>query len=91
MSMRSLVAPKRPREVPYAELIDSLQHYFSSRPSEIVQCFHFHNCEQQLGQSISAFTGELRKLSMYCNFGDQLENMLCDWIVWGDSCYQRQL
>lgn len=91
--LRSLVAPKRPSEVPYAELIGSLQRHFSLRPSEIVQRFHFHNCKQQPGQSISAFIAELRKLSVHCNFGDQLENMLHDRIVCGvrDPALQRQL
>lgn len=91
--LSSLVAPKRPAEVPYDELIGCLQRHFNPRPSEIVQRFHFHNCKQQPGQSISAFIAELRKLSVHCNFGDQLENMLRDQIVCGvqDPALQRQL
>lgn len=91
--LSSLVAPKRPVEVPYDELIGCLQRHFNPRPSEIVQRFHFHNCKQQPGQSISAFIAELRKLSVHCNFGDQLENMLRDRIVCGvqDPALQRQL
>lgn len=67
----------------YDELIGCLKRHFNPRPSEIVQPFHFHNCKQHLGQSISAFIAELRKLSVYCNFGDQFENMLRDRIVCG--------
>lgn len=91
--LRSLVAPKRPTEVPYDERIGYLQCHFNPRPSEIVQCFQFHNCKQQLGQSISAFIAELRKLSVHCNFGDQLKNVLRDQIMCGvqDPALQRQL
>lgn len=63
------------------KLIGCLKRHFNPRPSEIVQRFNFHNGKQHLGQSISAFIAELRKLSVYCNFGDQLENMLHDRIV----------
>lgn len=67
----------------YDELIGCLKRHFNPRPSEIVQRFHFHNCTPRLGQSISAFIAELRKLSVYCNFGDQLDNMPCDRNVCG--------
>uniref|UniRef100_A0A672P1Z5 Paraneoplastic antigen Ma-like C-terminal domain-containing protein n=1 Tax=Sinocyclocheilus grahami TaxID=75366 RepID=A0A672P1Z5_SINGR len=82
-TLRSVLAPTQPSTVTYANIVAALKCYYSPAPSEIVQRFHFHNCKQKPNQSISNYIAELRRLSVHCAFGDQLDAMLRDRIVCG--------
>ncbi|XP_039590611.1 uncharacterized protein K02A2.6-like [Polypterus senegalus] len=92
-TLRSLLAPTPPCAVPYRDIVECLQRHYNPAPSEIVQRFHFHSYKQLPNQSMSCFIAELRKLSVHCNFGEQLEQMLRDRIVCGvaDPLLLRQL
>lgn len=92
-TLRSVLAPTQPSTVSYANIVAALKRHYSPAPSEIVQRFHFHNCKQKPNQSISNYIAELRRLSVHCAFGDQLEAMLRDRIVCGvmDEALQRRL
>ena len=45
--------------------------------------FKFNSRSQQPGESIATYVSELRKLSEYCEYGETLEDMLCDRLVCG--------
>ncbi|KAI2667094.1 hypothetical protein H4Q32_031059 [Labeo rohita] len=92
-TLRSVIAPTQPSTVTYANIVAALKRHYSPAPSEIVQRFHFHNCKQKPNQSISNYIAELRRLSVHCSFGDQLDAMLRDRIVCGvlDEALQRRL
>ncbi len=79
----SVLAPTQPSTVPYANIVAALNRHYSPAPSEIVQRFQFHNCKQKSNQSISNYVAELRRLSLHCAFGDQLDAMLRDRLVCG--------
>ncbi len=89
----SVLAPTQPSTVPYANIVAALNRHYSPAPSEIVQRFQFHNCKQKSNQSISNYVAELRRLSLHCAFGDQLDAMLRDRLVCGavDEALQRRL
>ena len=76
--LRSLVAPSKPGEKTYQELIAALTAHFSPTPSPIVCRFKFHSRCRQPGESIAAFVSQLRSLSENCGFGDTLEDVLRD-------------
>lgn len=92
-TLRSVLAPTRPSDSAYKDIKKALQRHYGPAPSEIVQRFQFHNCKQKPGQSIANYIAELRKLSVHCAFGAQLEAMLRDRIVCGvlDESLQRRL
>lgn len=92
-TLRSLLAPHLPTAVEYKNIVECLRKHYNPLPSPIVQRFDFPNCKQKPDQSIASYIAELRKLSVYCEFGDQLENMLRDRVVCGvlDANLQRHL
>lgn len=63
------------------------------KPSVILQYFKFGSRKQKPGESIATFVSDLQRLSEHCNFGDTLDDMLCDRIVCGiaDGRLQRCL
>ena len=91
--LRNLVAPKKPGEKTYDELIDALSSHFKPTPSEIVERCRFHSRARKPGESVATFVAELRSLSEFCNFGDTLDTMIRDRLVCGinDDAIQRRL
>ena len=91
--LRSLVAPSKPGEKTYQELIQALTAHFSPTPSPIMCRFKFHSRCRQPGESIAVFVSQLRSLLENCGFGDTLEDMLRDRLVCGirDDAIQKWL
>ena len=67
-TLRALVAPDKPKDVSYVDLVKTLSEHFNPKPSEIVQRFYFHNCKQKPGQSITVFIAVLYIFRIYCGF-----------------------
>jgi len=91
--LSNLVAPKKPGEVEYSALVQTLADHFNPTPSEIVQRFKFNSWSRKPGESVAMFVAELRAIATTCNFGDTLEAMLRDGIVCGvnDNAIQKRL
>lgn len=91
--LRSLLAPVKPSEKDYTDLVAKLSQHYSPTPSEIVQRFKFHSRFRKPGESVATYVSELRSLAEFCNFGTTLEVMLRDRIVCGinDDTIQRRL
>ena len=89
----NLVAPEKPTDKTFQQLVTLVQEHHQLPPSVIVQRFNFHSRPCQQGESVSAYVAELRKLSEYCQFGDTLSDMLRDRLVCGinDRKLQRRL
>ena len=51
-TLRSLVAPAKPGEKPFQDLVTVLSDHFSPKLSEIVQQFKFHTRTRKPGESI---------------------------------------
>ncbi|KAM7294374.1 hypothetical protein ISCGN_023880 [Ixodes scapularis] len=77
---------------PYADIVLELTAHFTPCLSVIVQCFAFHKCSQQPGESISNFVPAPHRFSEHCNFGETLSAMLWDRLVCGvlDKRLQRR-
>ena len=91
--LRSLLTPAKPKEKEYDELVVTLTEHYSPTPSEVMQRFRFNSRSRKAGESVSAYVAELRRLAQYCNYGDTLDKMLRDRIVWGinDEATQKKL
>ena len=81
--IRSLLAP----------ICEILERHHCPRPSVIVQRYKFNMCVRKPGVSVASYVAELRKLSEYCDYGVNLDEMIRDRIVCGinDDRTQRRL
>ena len=91
--LKNIIAPAKPEEKTYKEIVDELKDHHNPQPSEIVQRFKFNTRVRQPGESVATFVSELRAISETCNFGNTLEVMLRDRLVCGinDLQVQRKL
>ena len=81
--MCDLLAPTKPKEKLYQELVKLIQDHLVLKPSEIVQRFKFNNRFCNEGESVADFVVVLRNLAEHCEYKDTLEMMLRDRIVCG--------
>lgn len=84
--LRSLVAPKAPKEKTLAEITTLLKSHFEPTPSVIAERYRFHRRDQAQGESIADYVAELRKLTTHCKFEDTrdfLDESLRDRFVSG--------
>ena len=67
--LRSLIAPARPAEKTFEELVEVLTAHYSPRPTEVMQRFRFNSRAKKEGESIADYVAALRKLAEFCNYG----------------------
>ena len=79
----SLLAPAKPGEKSYDELVEVLSVHHNPAPSEIVQRYRFHTRMKEPGETVSKYVSELRSLAKACNFGTSLEDMIRNRLVCG--------
>lgn len=91
--MCDLLAPAKPKEKSYQELVKLIQDHLAPKPSEIVQRFKFNNRFRNEGESVAEFVASLRNLAEHCEYRDTLDTMLRDRLVCGirDEKIQRRL
>ena len=53
--LRSLLAPVKPKEKKYDELVTKLTEHYSPTPSEVMQHFCFNSRSRQAGESVAAY------------------------------------
>ena len=87
LTIRNLVAPKKPTEFTLKELIEKVENHLNPSKSVIVHCFYFNTRVMKCEELISDYISELRRLAEHCGFKDAsaetLEEMLRDHIVCG--------
>jgi len=81
--IKSLLAPVKPETRIFAQLVELVAKHHNPEPTVIVQRFKFHSRCCQPGETVSTYAAELRCLSEYCKFGDQLQDMLRDRLICG--------
>ena len=91
--IRDLVAPDKPTDKSYQELVDLLTSHLDPKPSVIVERFKFNSRFRRDGETAAQFLAELRNLAQYCDYGQSLDDMLRDRLVCGinDGKIQRRL
>ena len=81
--LRNLVAPNKPTDVSFKNLVKTMTTHFCPPPSEIAQRFRFNTRVRESDETVAAYVAELRSLSEHCNFGETLDLMLRDRLVCG--------
>ena len=79
--LRSLVAPAKPSEKSYDELVRVMNEHQNPKPSVIMERYKFNKRDRQPGESIPFHVTELKHLSGHCDFGVTLEDMIRDRLV----------
>ena len=68
--IRNLLAPQKPTEKAFNDLVKLVQKHYQPNRSIIAQCFKFNFHSRQPGEFVGTFVVELRRLSEYCQYGD---------------------
>ena len=88
-----LVAPLKPKEVSYDDIVSQVQKHFNPKPVVTVQRFKFNSRSRRADESVATFVAALRHLAIHCAYGDSLNDMLRDRLICGinDARIQRRL
>ena len=91
-TIRDLVAPAKPTDVSYDDIVSQVQKHFNPKPVVTVQRFKFNSRSRQADESVATFVAELRHLAIHCEYGDSLNDMLRDRLICGinDPRIQRR-
>ena len=60
--LRDLLAPTKPSEVKFTELVKTLRDHYEPKPIVIAERFHFHKREQHEGKSVAEYSAALKKM-----------------------------
>lgn len=60
-----------------------LSEHYDPAPSSIVQRFKFCNRVKTQGETIANYVAALRQFTKYCEYGDTLNMMLRDQLIYG--------
>ena len=87
------MSPNLPKDKSYADLVAALKKHYEPTPLVIAERFHFHRRSQAVGESISEYMAELRRLTTHCKFGAFLDKALRDRLVCGlrNEAIQKKL
>ena len=80
--IRDLVA-KKPTEKSYQQLVELLTTHLKPKLSVIVERFTFNSCFRREGETTAQYLAELWNLARYCEYGQNLDEMLCNRLVCG--------
>ena len=61
--LRSISAPRKPKELSFTEIVDSLAQHLDPKPIIIAERYKFHKAEQGESESIRQFIARLQKLA----------------------------
>ncbi|XP_041353245.1 uncharacterized protein LOC121371430 isoform X2 [Gigantopelta aegis] len=81
--LRNLLAPEKPTDKTYKQLIDVLATHFSPKPLVIAERFRFRKRNQEHKETVTDYAAVLRQMSRYCEFNAVLDDNLRDQFVCG--------
>uniref|UniRef100_A0A182MKT6 Retrotransposon gag domain-containing protein n=1 Tax=Anopheles culicifacies TaxID=139723 RepID=A0A182MKT6_9DIPT len=82
-SLRDLCHPSLPKDRPFEELCELLRKQFSPQVAIFRERTLFYNATQSVGENVTQWYGRLKKLSVDCKFGSNLEAILLDKFITG--------
>ena len=82
-TLSNLLAPAKPKDTPFADIVEILEKHYNPKPLEIAQSFHFSTRKQESRESISDYVLALRRLAVHCDlwrvFGSCFTRPICMW------------
>lgn len=82
-TLRDLSHPVPPKDRSYEELTELLRKQFTPQVSIFRERANFYKAVQLPGENATSWYGRIKKLSVDCKFGDNLESILLDKFVTG--------
>ena len=82
-TLRDLCHPVLPKDKPFTELSEILRKQFSPQVAIFRERTNFYNAKQSVGENITSWYGRVKRLSVDCKFGDNLESILLDKFITG--------
>ena len=64
--LRNLLAPTKPADKSYSELVKVMKDHLKLKPLVIAERFKFHQRDQRDGETVAQHLAELRKLTEKC-------------------------
>ena len=91
--LRALIAPAKPGEKTYKELVAALTEHLAPKPLLIAERYRFHKRDQKEGETVREYVACLQKMTEHCSFGPSLADTLRDRLVTGmrNEMVQRRL
>ena len=88
-----LVAPEPISKKTFEELCEVLSNHYEPKPSKFIERNKFESRCRHLNENVHEFVAALRKLALHCEFGNTLEERLCERLVRGmnDAKIQQKL
>ncbi|XP_047532033.1 uncharacterized protein LOC125075690 isoform X2 [Vanessa atalanta] len=81
--LSSLASPLKPAQLTYDAAVALLHNHLQPRPSVMAERYRFRQRRQRNDESVAQYVTELKKLSKYCEFTNNLEENLRDQLVCG--------
>lgn len=81
--VRDLCMTKKPLDLSYVDLKQSLSDYINPKPNLITERYKFKESKQAVDESIIQFATALKKMSEFCEFATSLNESLRDQFIWG--------
>ena len=78
--LRNLMAPKKPGEYVYKDILEHLRCYYSPKPLIIVQQCKLNTRYRQQGESVAKFMAELRQIAQFVAMAKP--SKICFVIAW---------
>ena len=79
--LQSLIAPAKPKEKSYEDLVKVLTDRFQPTPSETMQCFKFLGRLCQPDELVVVYVAELSSIAEHSNFSISLQAILWDQFI----------
>ncbi|XP_074032823.1 uncharacterized protein [Leptinotarsa decemlineata] len=81
--LQTLCVPDEPETSSLVILTGHLDNYFKKQNVVFVERFSFYSAFKQETESAQEWSARLKKLSMYCDFGESFDTKLCDKFITG--------
>lgn len=82
-TLRDLCHPVLPKDKPFSDLSEILRKQFSPQVAIFRERTNFYNAKQSYGENVTSWYGRVKRLSVDCKFGDNLESILLDKFITG--------
>lgn len=82
-TLRDLCHPVLPKDKPFEELCEQLRRQFSPQISVFRERSKFYNSKQEAFENVSTWYAKVKKLSVNCKFGSNLDLVLLDKFITG--------
>ena len=77
-TLSNLLAPTKPKDVSFTNIVEVLEKHYNPKPLEIAQSFHFGTRNQKSEESVSDYVLALKRLAVHCNYGEFLNRAYAD-------------